>query len=332
MRILFERLYQELLRVLLKKGFTEEKAQLCARLFAEASRDGVYSHGLNKFPVFIRFVDKGYVDVDAVPEKVESFGALERWDGNYGPGPLNAYFCMNRAITLAREQGIGCIALRHTNHWMRGGAYGWQAAEAGCIAICFTNTIPNMPPWGGAECRIGNNPLVIAVPRKEGHIVLDMAMSQFSYGKMGIYRSRGEMLPFDGGYDQEGNLTRDPAAIFQSKRFLPIGYWKGSGLSIMLDLLVTILSEGRSSSVIGEMKDEKGVSQLFLCFDTIQQHSPGVVDHITNELVNYLHATMPAYEGEKVYYPGERTLTTRQENLTHGIPVDEAKWQQLLDM
>ena len=332
MRTPFEQLYQEFLRVLLKKGFSEERAQLCARIFAESSRDGVYSHGLNKFPLFIKYIDKGYIQIQAVPEKLESFGALERWDGNYGPGPLNAYFCMNRAIELAKKHGMGCVGLRHTNHWMRGGTYGWQAADAGCIAMCFTNTIPNMPPWGGAEPRVGNNPMVIAVPRTQGHIVLDMAMSLFSYGKMGVTRSRGNMLPFEGGFDKEGNLTRDPNAILKSKRPLPMGYWKGSGLSIMLDLLATIISEGRSSSVIGEIEDEKGVSQLFICFDTEQQHRPGYVDQITDALVEYIHTTTPLHEGEQVYHPGERTLQTRRENLEKGIPVDETKWRQMLEM
>ncbi len=332
MRIPFEKLYQEFLRVLLKKGFAEERAELCAGIFAESSRDGVYSHGLNKFPLFIRDIDKGHVHVNAAPEKVARFGAFERWDGNYGPGPFNAHFCMNRTIELAKEQGLGCVALRNTNHWMRGGTYGWQAADAGCLAVCFTNTMPNMPPWGGAEPRIGNNPLVIAVPRKGGHIVLDMAMSLFSYGKLGVTRSHGELLPVEGGHDLEGRLTRDPDAILKSMRPLPAGYWKGSGLAIMLDLLVTILSEGRSTSVIGEIDDEKGVSQCFFCLDAEKQHQPGYVEQITNTFIDYLHATIPLHEGESVYYPGERTLRTRQENIANGIPVDEKKWQQVLDM
>ena len=332
MRISFERLYQEFLRVLLKKGFRQDRAELCAKIFAESSRDGVYSHGLNKFPVFIGFIDRGFVDINGVPEKIESSGVIERWDGNYGPGPLNAYTCMNRAIEIAKEHGISCVALRHTNHWMRGGTYGWQAADAGCLGICFTNTVPNMSPWGGADTRIGNNPMIIAVPRKQGHIVLDMAMSLFSYGKMGVYRSKQELLPFEGGYDSDGNLTRDPDAILKSERPLPMGYWKGSGLSIMLDLLATILSDGNSSQVIGGFEDEKGVSQVFMCFDMAHRHKPGYVDRIADELVNYIHETVPIREGEKIYYPGERTLLTRQENLEKGIPVDEAKWQQVLEM
>ncbi|GAK59784.1 malate/L-lactate dehydrogenase [Candidatus Vecturithrix granuli] len=332
MRIPFEQMYQELLRVLRKKGFSEERARLCARIFSESSRDGVYSHGLNRFPAFIKYTDLGYIDVHAIPENIACFGAIERWDGKSGPGPLNAYFCMERAIALSREYGIGCVALRNTNHWMRGGTYGWQAVEAGCIAICFTNTMPNMPPWGGAEPRIGNNPLVIAVPRQQGHLVLDMAMSLFSYGKMGVTRGRGELLPFEGGYDREGQLTHDPDAILKSKRPLPIGFWKGSGLAMMLDLLATILSEGQSTQEIGKIEDERNVSQVFFCIDVQQQHRPGYIDQIADELVGYIHATLPVKEDGKIYYPGERTLQTRQENLEQGIPVDERKWQQIIEM
>src|SRR4029077_7469904 len=151
-----------------------------------------------------------------------SFGSLERWDGNSGPGNLNAWRCMERAIAISRRHGIGCVALANTNHWMRGGPYGWQAADAGVIGICWTNTLPNLPPWGAGDPRLGNNPLIIAVPRKEGHVVLDMAMSQFSYGAIESYRRKGAMLPVPGGFSVTGELTTDPAAIEQSYRPLPI--------------------------------------------------------------------------------------------------------------
>ena len=104
--------------------------------------------------------------------------------GGGGPGNLNAQASMSRAMALGREHGIGCVALGNTNHWMRGGTYGWQAADAGMIGICWTNTLANLPAWGAKMPGLGNNPLVIAVPRPEGHVVLDMAMSQFSYGAL----------------------------------------------------------------------------------------------------------------------------------------------------
>src|SRR6266853_6329013 len=108
----------------------------------------------------------------------------------------------------------------------------------GVIAFPVTPFKPDLsldlPPWGASDPRVGNNPLIIAVPRAKGHVVLDMAMSQFSYGALATYRMRGEPLPVEGGFDAGGRLTRDPAAIEASKRPLPIGYWKVFGLALML--------------------------------------------------------------------------------------------------
>ena len=117
------------------------------------------SHGLNLFPRLIAMIRAGVVDVHARPVRVSAAGALERWDGQRGIGNLNAHASMDAAIALARVHGIGCVALANTNHWMRGGAFGWQAAEAGVIGLCWTNTLPNLPPWGDTVPRVGNNPL-----------------------------------------------------------------------------------------------------------------------------------------------------------------------------
>ena len=184
--------------VLLREGMEPARADHCARLFADSSRDGVPSHGLNRFGRFVSMIRNGMVDVHAQPVRVASLGALERWDGRRGPGNLNAHACMARAIELAREHGVGAVGLGNSNHWMRGGNYGWQAADAGVIGICWSNTLPNVPAWGTSVPLIGNNPLIIAVPRAAGHVVLDIAMSQFSYGALAVHRMRGEELPVDG--------------------------------------------------------------------------------------------------------------------------------------
>lgn len=326
MRVPYQEVYGVLLRALAGTGLERERAELCARLFADASRDGVYSHGLNRFALFMETIRTGVVDVGARPARVARHGVVERWDGRRGPGNLNAHECMAAAIALSRQYGMGCVALANTNHWMRGGSYGWQAAEAGAIGVCWTNTLPNLPPWGASEPRLGNNPLVIAVPRRQGHVVLDMAMSQFSFGALSSYRMRGELLPVAGGFDATGQLTRDPAAIEASRRPLPIGFWKGSGLALMLDLLAAILSGGHATHQVSTSPEtETGLSQVFIAFDIASFDEPDVLTRVADEIIEYLRT--PSAAGEKARYPGERTLEIRRRSLEEGVLVEPSIWR-----
>ena len=331
-RVPFQILCDKFYRVLATVGYTDERAKLCARLFAENQRDGVYSHGLNRFPGFVTGLKSKQIDFRAKPEKVESFGAIERWDGKMGVGLVNAHICMQRAVEIAEVHSIGCVGLSNTNHWMRGGAYGLQAAEAGYIGICWTNTTRLMPPWGSAEKKIGNNPLAIAIPRDEGNILLDMAMSQYSNGKLEVLRLQEKQLPLPGGYDTKGDLTVKPAEILDSQRALPIGYWKGSGLALVLDTMAAVISCGQATHQIGKQKSEYAVSQVFIAINAIGLMGQNVLNETVNAIINDFHTATPLDENENVRYPGEGMLRTRQESLEKGVLVDAAQWQALLDM
>jgi len=332
-RLPFDEVRGTLASVLRRLGFSPGGAETCARLFAEATRDGVYTHGINRFPRFGETVRNGSVDPGAEPLVIARFGALERWDGRKGPGNLNALAAMGRAIELGREHGVGCVAMGNTNHWMRAGTYGWQAAERGMIGICWTNTLPNLPPWGAAEPAIGNNPLVIAVPRADGPVVLDMALSQFSYGTLESYRKRGALLPVDGGFDSEGNLTRDPAAIEKSWRPLPVGYWKGSGLSVVLDMIAAMMSLGQATYQIArDVTRETGMSQMFLTMNPEALGPESRSAEIVEGVVTSLHNCPPAIPGGEVRYPGEQALRLREENTRLGLPVEPEIWEQILAM
>lgn len=313
-------------------GFSEEKAALLAHVHTENTLHGVNSHGIDRVPFFIGQVQRGLVMKDAEAEKAESFGSIERWDGQLGSGVVNAIKCTNRAIAMAKENGMGLVALRNTNHWMRAGYYGWMAAEQNCIAILFTNTEPNMPAWGGKEARLGNNPLVVSMPRKKGHIVLDMAMTQFSFGKINEYRLRGEQLPYDGGFDADGKLSKKPAAILKSKSGLPIGYWKGSALSMVLDMLATLLSAGRSTYTLGLAPYEYGVSQIYLCINPNTFHDAALQDRLMEEIISYAQDVTPVQPKGKTYYPGERSLANKIKNQKNGMQVSEEVWKNVIDL
>ena len=316
--------------ILIKNGFSQAKATECATVFTHNSVDGIYTHGVNRFPRFVQYIQKGLVNSEVEPTLKHKFGGIEQWDGNLGAGPSNAIFATNKVMALAKEHGIGCLALANTNHWMRGGTYGWQAAKAGFVFIGWTNTTANMPAWGATNAKLGNNPLVLAMPYQDEAIVLDMAMSQFSFGAMESSAMKNEKLSVAGGYDKDGNLTDDPNLILESWRSLPVGYWKGAGLSLLLDILATVLSGGLATFEISQKPAEIASSQVYIAIDVAKLGNASSISHIIQGIINDYHQSVPIDNVKKITFPGERVLATRQKNLVEGVPVLESVWTEIL--
>ena len=319
----------EFKRILQQHNFTEDKSEKIAQIYTDNSLEGVYTHGVNRFSKFIKYVIDGHIKPDSEPVCIHRAGALEQWNGQLGPGPLNALACTDRAIELAAHQGIGCVAIANTNHWMRGGTYGWRAAKQGFAFIGWTNTIKNMPAWGGIDAKLGNNPLVIAVPYQGEAIVLDMAMSQFSYGALDLHVLRNQQLPVPGGYDKNGTLSTDPAAIRDSERTLPVGYWKGSGLSLLLDILAAMLSGGFPVVDISKQNVENNLSQVFIAIDLSKLNNFNSIPALLQHIIDDYHQSIPE-KNSKVLYPGERVLSVREENTKNGIPVIQKVWDDIM--
>jgi 3-dehydro-L-gulonate 2-dehydrogenase len=332
-RIAFDELRIRVERVLLALGLAPARAALSARLTVETDRDGVRTHGVARLPRFARWVREGMIDPAAEPERVAAFGAIERWTGKRGPGNLAAHAAMQRAMEIAGEHGLGCVALADTSHWMRAGTFGWQAAEAGFAAMCWTNTLPNLPPWGASTPALGNNPLVVAIPHTDAPIVLDMAMSQFSYGSLASYAARGVELPVPGGFDAAGNLTRDAKAIEESQRALPIGFWKGSGLSMVLDVLAAMLTGGLATNQIPrDPAKEVGQSQVFLAIAPQSLTAMEELSAVAQRAIDAVHDAEPIEAGKPARYPGEAVLRARAESMALGVAVEDAAWEDFVKL
>ncbi|MGR4070437.1 3-dehydro-L-gulonate 2-dehydrogenase [Billgrantia sp. C5P2] len=332
----FTTLLHTLERVLQRAGLTSADARLCARLHAESTWDGVASHGVGRIARFVDYVRRGWVDPSATLERVHALGALEVHDGHFGIGVRNALQATERAMSLAEEHGMGVVALRDTTHWMRGGSYGWHAVERGYAALMWTNTESCMPAWGSSQQSIGNNPLVMGVPG-ESPLVLDMAMSQFSYGKLQTLRQQGKPLPVDGGFDAQGELTREPAAIEATRRILPTGYWKGSGLAILLDALAALLAQGRPSHEIDKLQRGSGTGccQVFMLFDPRQLGGQELCHHLVDGITAHLASAAPDESGAPVRWPGKSTDERRRRDRyapDAAVEVDDATWNEILSL
>jgi 3-dehydro-L-gulonate 2-dehydrogenase len=329
-RVPFAEACDRLTNVFGREGVPKDDATTLADILATNSLEGVPSHGLHFFDFILSGLREGRISPQARPSLTAAFGAWEQWDGNQGPGPLNALRATNRAMELAAEHGIGMVALRNTNHWTRAGFYGQWAARAGFGFICWTNTSAVMPPWGSLQPRLGNNPMVFALPHADCPLVMDMALAQFSIGRLRTTQLQGEMLPVPGGYDEQGNLTRDPTAILHSGRVLPIGYWKGSGMALLLDLLAATLAGGNTTLDSTEDRAVDSVSQVYIAFDLGNRLDLHAIGAVTDRVLEDLRQTWAESGDDGFHFPGQGASQRRESNLLDGVPVDRAVWRRII--
>ena len=317
----------------LERYLDKETAVRFAEIFAGNSLDGVYSHGMNRYARYLGDMECGLCDAKVTEaERISGVGGLEVWDAHFGVGPLIAQQMANRAFELAKTHGIACVALRNNSHWLRAGRYGLMMADAGMMGICMTNTCMNLVAYGAQVPSTGNNPITFAIPRKAGSLVMDMAVSQYAFGKLEIMAQEGGMLDTACGYDLEGNLTNDPKKITESKLMMPMALWKGSALSIMIDLMTSMLSLGRTSMVIGNPSDgEAGMSQMFICMNPAAVVDMDKAEEQMEKTIEFLNGLEPKAGMSGVHAPGQNLEKTRERNRERGIPVTEETWQKILD-
>lgn len=315
-------------------GVLREDAKTAAAAMVEANLFGVDSHGVRMLPGYITLIRNGKINPRGQIQVIRETPVIAHLDGNLALGSVVGSHAMKMAVEKAKTSGVGFILVRNSTHWGRAGYYSTLAARQGCIGICFVNTESNMPPWGAKEPRIGNNPLSVSAPRAPGEpVVLDMAMSQAAWYKIVMYNREARKVPLGWGLDNEGRPTDDPAAILKSKRMVPMGHHKGSGLSLMIDIMTGILSGGK---YCGELSEEgkgqpwaTGYSQAFIAIDIVSFTPLEEFQRRVDQLVTYVKGAPMAEGFSEITVPGESAWREKALRERDGIPLDEVTLGEL---
>jgi LDH2 family malate/lactate/ureidoglycolate dehydrogenase len=315
-------------------GVLKEDAKTAANVMIEANLCGVDSHGVRMLPGYVDLIRNGKINPRGRIRVLKENSVIAHLDGDLVLGSVVGVRAMEMAVEKAEVSGVGFILVNNSTRWGRPAYYTAFAARKGCIGICSTNTIANMPPWGAKEPRVGNNPLSIGAPRASGEpVVLDIAMSQAALGKIATYSREGRKVPLGWGLDHKGRPTEDPEAILKSKRVIPMGEHKGSGLSLMIDIMTSILSGGRFCGEL--LQDAEGhpwataYSQAFMAIDIAAFTPLEEFKRRMDELVAYVKGAEVAEGFSEVLIPGERAWRERSFRGRDGMPLDEATLGEL---
>jgi uncharacterized oxidoreductase len=288
----------------------------------EANLRGHDSHGVRRLVPYLEAVEDGRVDPAAEPEVTTRRGAIVIVDGRGGFGQPAARLAATELTSLAREHGVAAAAIQRANHVGRLGEWVEQLADDGLIGIAFCNAEPTVAPFGGSERRLGTNPIAWATPGKPP-LVMDWSTATMPEGKLAVARARGEKVPHGVIVDQNGEPSRDPADFYAGGALLPLGAHKGSGLSVMIQLVGGALA---GTGVFGE-QGEAANGTVLIALDPAAFTDD--FDDEAQEFTAALAATRPARGFDAVLVPGEIERRTRARRAQEGVPLPAATWSEL---
>jgi len=311
-------------------GSSDAEARAIATRLVDSNLVGHDSHGVLRVGKYLEWVRDGTLKPNTAPEIVFDSDTIAIVDGLRGFGQVTGEFATRMGIAKARTKGIAMVGLRNCGHLGRLGDWAEMAAEAGQVSLHFLNTsgAQRVAPYGGSDRRLSTNPMAIGVPVAGGPpAILDITTSTVAEGKLMVAMNKGDHVPEGWIVDKAGRPTTDPKDFYDGGALLTIGAHKGSGLSILTDLLAGAVTTGRSSDPDDTILRN---NMLSIYVDPSVYDRDHVVLAEARRFVDWVKASPPARAGEPVLAPGEVERRTRATRLQAGVPLDDKTWQDLL--
>lgn len=304
---------------LLRRGLSEEHAGWVVDGLLETSLRGIDTHGVRLFPTYIKELDGGRSR--ARPEMTwsgEEGRAARLLDAGGALGLVAGRTACAEAVRLAREHGVGTVAVRSSNHFGAGSIYTLAMAREGVLGMSFTNSDALVAPFGGVRPIFGTNPVSLAVQGEGDDLFCaDLATSQVSYSKVKHHRAHG--IPLEDGWTV---MAGGEVAALK-----PLGGHKGQCLGMMVEILCALLAgmpfDHELSHLYGEPYDEpRQVAHLFLAYDIAAFQDPAAFRARLSALLRLVRE-QPAVEGERVIAPGDLESEETARRRAEGIPLTD---------
>ncbi len=319
-------------------GCTPDESRRIADNLVEANLTGHDSHGVVRVQRYVHMLDEGIVHKDKTPETVMDGGSMVVLDGLFGFGQTVGPIAVNLGIERCREHGLAAVALRHSGHLGRIGAFAEQAAAAGLVSLHIVNVANSrlVAPFGSAARRMGTNPYAFGVPRPDHRpVILDFATSIVAEGKTAVAAQGGPPVPDDALVGPDG-VTGDPAALYgeiipgERPRSLDgpgalraMGNHKGSGLSVMCELLAGALT-GSGTAGPDVVPFCNGMLSIYIDPERIDVEETFAAD--VTAYTDWYLAAEPLEESEPVLLPGDREHQRRTERMRDGLDLPGDLW------
>jgi LDH2 family malate/lactate/ureidoglycolate dehydrogenase len=309
-----------------KLSLPREHAATVADCLVLANLRGLDSHGVARIPIYAKRLKLGLVNPAPRLACARVAPSAAQLDGDDGMGMVVGTEAMAQAIALAREAGVGLVAVRRSTHYGMAAYYVLQAVAADLIGFAFTNSSPGMAPFGGTLPVLGVNPLAVGVPAgRQPAYVLDMAMSVIARGKMRLAAAHGEAIPEGLGVDATGQPTRDGMAVFGGGAVNPFGGPKGSALAIWMEIMGGVFAgaafAGEMKSLYEDFSGPQRIGHVFMAIRPDLFMPMAEFKARMDAMIERFKDSRPAEGVSEVLMPGEPEARKEAERRRTGLPL-----------
>jgi ureidoglycolate dehydrogenase (NAD+) len=314
--------------VLAAKGAGAADAALVADGLVWANLRGIDGHGVSRLPRYVRIIERGEIDTEARPRLTLDRPAAFVLDCGFCFGPVAMMQALPLAAERARSAGSCFGLLRETTHTGAIGRYAHWLAEHGCAGIIIGSGPALVAYHGARVASLATSPIAMSVPSGNGPIVLDMATSTISNGKILQARATGERLPEGTVLTAQGEPTTDPQ---QAEILLPLGGPKGSGLGLMFEMFASVLAAAPiMAATLGPQKRTRHINNAAIVAVDIATFRP-MADFVRDaDQLAAIIKGLPRQQGfGEILMPGERGRRTEALRRRSGIPIPASLWAEL---
>src|SRR5262245_26912969 len=307
-------------------GLSSQDAEIVAGLMVEADLRGSDTHGVIRLPIYLRRLRAGGIKARPNIRVAQERAATAVVDGDNGIGHLVMRFAAMTAIEKANGAGVAWVGARMSNHAGPAALYAMMPLAHDMVGIYLVVGSNNhLPPWGSSENLLGTNPIAIAIPsEEEAPIVLDMAPTVAAFGKVRLKMQRGEEMPVGWMIGRDGKPLTDPKRA-EEGLLLPIGDYKGYGLSLMAGLLAGTLNQAAfGRDVVDFVKEQGKATNTGHAIVAVSVEAFAPVAAFKRQVDAAIRAMRGAQRlpgVERIWLPGERSHLKRQDRAKNGIPM-----------
>jgi hydroxycarboxylate dehydrogenase B len=309
-----------------------EEARTIARHLVAANLVGHDSHGVIRVSRYVAYSREGKVRANQQATIAFETDSLALVDGHRGYGQVIGEQAVRIGIDKASKCGIVMVGLRDVGHVGRVGDWAEMAADAGQVSLHFVGTTgigALMVPFGGTDRRLSLCVVAAGIPRGERPpVIYDIATSMVAEGKVFVAKNKGVPMPEGHLLDKDGRPTTDPNDLYAGDALLPFGGHKGSGLAIVADLLAGALT-GAGTSERRETELVNTMCSIYVDPDRLPDRA--AFDAEVDAFLKWVKASPPADPKGEVLLPGDIERRTREERLTHGIPLDDTTIREITE-